>query len=145
MAFGHHRHGGLLPKSLQSMLFGSLAALTLLAPALVGAQTAGAQTAGSEKNITAQVQKNVPVALPSLSPLVERVSPAVVNISAQLSSEAAMQPERSAEQGDGPGTPFDDFFRRFFENRGMPQNGREVTALGSGFIIDPAGYIVTNN
>src|SRR5205823_1907458 len=35
--------------------------------------------------------------------------------------------------------------KRFFENRGTPQAGREVMALGSGFIIDPAGYVVTNN
>ncbi|HEX3535791.1 MAG TPA: Do family serine endopeptidase, partial [Stellaceae bacterium] len=35
--------------------------------------------------------------------------------------------------------------KRFFENHGMPpQAGHEVMALGSGFIIDPSGYIVTN-
>jgi serine protease Do len=41
------------------------------------------------------------------------------------------------------GSPFEDFFK------GMPKHGqgipREAMALGSGFIIDPAGYVVTNN
>jgi serine protease Do len=35
--------------------------------------------------------------------------------------------------------------KRFFENRGLPQTGQEVVPLGSGFVIDPTGYIVTNN
>jgi serine protease Do len=128
------------------MLIGSGAALMLLlAPAPAGAQAVGAQTAGTGRNITAQVQKETPIALPSLSPLVQRVLPAVVNISAQLSEEAAAQPDQSSEQGDQSSQPFDELLRRFFENRGMPQVHRQVMALGSGFIIDPAGYIVTNN
>jgi serine protease Do len=47
----------------------------------------------------------------------------------------------------GPsGTPFDQFVKRFFEQPFQFRNPAEkVTALGSGFIIDPAGYIVTNN
>ncbi len=77
--------------------------------------------------------------------LAQRVLPAVVNISAQLNGEAAAPSERSADEGDQSSTPFDELLRRFFENRGTPQAGRDVTALGSGLIIDPAGYIVTNN
>ncbi|HTV88511.1 MAG TPA: DegQ family serine endoprotease, partial [Stellaceae bacterium] len=42
-------------------------------------------------------------------------------------------------------SPFDQFLRRFFQNRGLPQLHQEVMALGSGFIIDPSGYVVTNN
>jgi serine protease Do len=127
--------------SLRSLLICGVAALTLaLMPAL-----AGAQTAGSEKNITAEVQKETPVALPSLNPLVQRVLPAVVNISAQITGDAAGQSEQSAGEGDQSSAPFDELLKRFFENRGVPQAGREVMALGSGFIIDPTGYIVTNN
>lgn len=147
MPFSQHPGRGLPSGWLPSTLYAGLAALTLLAPALAGAQTVDSRATAqsTEKNITSEVQKTPPVALPSLSPLVERVSPAVVNISAQMGSEAAALPERSADQGDDSGTPFDDLLRRFFENRGTPQPGREVMARGSGFIIDPTGYIVTNN
>ena len=108
-------------------------------------QVVSAQNASNGKNITKDVQEHVTVALPSLNPLVERVSPAVVNISAQISGEQATMPDRSAEEPGLPGSPFDELLRRFFENRGQPHPGREAMALGSGFIIDPSGYIVTNN
>jgi serine protease Do len=96
-------------------------------------------------------------ALPSFSPLVEKVLPAVVNIS--VTQRPGAPGEDAAEDDDGPGlgpnnpsSPFDELLRRFFEqqqNRGgraMPsQPARKVTSLGSGFIIDPTGYVVTNN
>src|SRR5216684_1948994 len=107
MPFGQHLDPRAMPDLWRATLIGGVAAL-LLAPALAGAQTTGTEkTNGTEKNITAGVQKETPVALPSLNPLVQRVLPGVVNISAQITSEAA--------------------------------------ALGSGFIVDPTGYIVTNN
>ena len=124
-------------------LLGGLAALALLVcPLPAGAQSQGGNKA--DKNVTAQVQREVLVQLPSLAPLVERASPAVVSISAQVNGEAA-QADKSAEESEPSGSSFDELLRRFFENRGLPQPGREVMALGSGFIIDPAGYIVTNN
>ncbi len=50
-----------------------------------------------------------------------------------------------------PGSPFEEFFQDFFDRNGQrgetprrPQP-RKATSLGSGFIIDPAGYVVTNN
>ena len=50
---------------------------------------------------------------------------------------------------DFPGSPFEDFFKQFrrqYGEHGQPQAApRHATALGSGFIIDPAGYVVTNN
>jgi serine protease Do len=45
------------------------------------------------------------------------------------------------DQGD-----FQDFFNRFFGGQGqMPDDGQERESLGSGFIVDPRGYILTNN
>src|SRR5258708_698568 len=114
-------------------------------------QSASPQKAGIEA--TRQAQSNARIPLPSLSPLVERVAPAVVNVSVVMSDQ-----DIAAEGSDeGPGnqaTPFDEFLRRFFEQQGLPNSqqrrrpqlraGRAM-ALGSGFIIDPEGDIVTNN
>ena len=76
--------------------------------------------------------------------LAAKVTPAVVTIS------STHKVERPAEGPDMPfefpqGSPFEDFFKHFREQQ-RPGNGAEhVMALGSGFIIDPAGYVVTNN
>jgi len=152
MRCGQHLDPAASPGVRRSALFAGIAALALcLAPAFADAQDKAQNPAQAQeqpqnggKNITAQVQKQPIIPLPSLNPLVERVLPAVVSISARLSGEAAASADPSAEEGN-QSTPFDDLLKRFFENRGMPQTGREVMALGSGFIIDPAGYVVTNN
>src|SRR3954469_8246073 len=132
--------------SSHAALVGGAATLALLlAPVGAGAQDRAAQGGGAEKNVTAEVQNEISVNLPSLNPLVQRVQPAVVNISAQITTEASSGSDQSADRGDGPASPFDDFLKKFFENRGMPHAGREAVALGSGFIIDASGLIVTNN
>src|SRR5438034_9862453 len=122
----------------------SLAAGIALA-LLMAAPLYGSRAAGNGSNVTAQAQKEAPVALPSLAPLVQRVLPAVVSISSQLAGDTTSRSGSSAEEGDQSSSSMDDLLRRFFENRGLPQPGREAMALGSGFIIDPAGYVVTNN
>ena len=43
-----------------------------------------------------------------------------------------------------PGSPFEEFFKEFME-RGQPRQPRRATSLGSGFIIDTDGHVVTNN
>jgi len=65
------------------------------------------------------------------------VLPAVVNISTTQTI--------TADSGDLQ--EFEDLFRDFFDkqNPNRPQGPRRSTSLGSGFIIDPDGYIVTNN
>jgi serine protease Do len=69
----------------------------------------------------------------SFAPLVKRVLPAVVNIGV-----IETQP-----QGDDPLSLLPPEIRRQFRGR-LPEHRREVHASGSGFIIDPAGLIVTN-
>ncbi len=94
----------------------------------------------------------------SFADLAKKVSPAVVNIASTQEIESA---QMNGPGGKGPGMPFDfpegspfeDFFKQFrqqfgqqFGEHGRPQAApRHATALGSGFIIDPAGYVVTNN
>jgi serine protease Do len=80
----------------------------------------------------------------SFADVVARVSPAVVNISVEKVSAA--MPTQLPGFG-APGSPFDEFFGRFFGGPGFPNQPKErhSQALGSGFIIDPDGYVVTNN
>ncbi len=76
--------------------------------------------------------------------LVERVGPAVVNIS--TTREQAPIEDIPLPQFP-PGSPFEEFFRDFFE-REQPeqqQRPRRGASLGSGFVISPEGYVVTNN
>jgi serine protease Do len=78
----------------------------------------------------------------SFADLVERVSPAVVTVTTeqQMKPMQAFNPEELPE-------PFRDFFNQFGgggEGRQFSQP-RKAVAMGSGFIIDRSGYIVTNN
>ena len=76
----------------------------------------------------------------SFAPLAEKVTPAVVNISSMHKMAAGGAPELPFEVPEG--SPFEEFLRQFGGPNRMP---REVMGLGSGFIIDPSGYVVTNN
>ena len=69
--------------------------------------------------------------------------PAVVNISAATTTSSE---DRTFPQLP-PGTPFEDLFEEFFNRRGQeaPPRQRRSNSLGSGFVIDPAGIVVTNN
>jgi serine protease Do len=80
----------------------------------------------------------------SFADLAERLLPAVVNISTtQVVRER--QPVMPDMPEFPPGSPFEEFFRDFFERQLRPDAPRRQTSLGSGFVIDPSGYIVTNN
>lgn len=79
----------------------------------------------------------------------ERVMDAVVNIKANQ-----RQAQRSVPMPQmPPGSPFEDLFNDFFNRRGPgggpgapgPQPNQRASSLGSGFVIDAAGTVVTNN
>ncbi|HSV28586.1 MAG TPA: trypsin-like peptidase domain-containing protein, partial [Candidatus Omnitrophota bacterium] len=80
----------------------------------------------------------------SFSDLAERLLPSVVNIS---TTQTIKNPERIPEMPQfPPGSPFEDFFKEFFERQMRPDaQPRRATSLGSGFIIDAGGLVVTNN
>ncbi len=76
----------------------------------------------------------------SFADLVEKVKPAVVNISTEKIIKIPGSPFRHFFGHD---KPFGDFFRWFFED--IPDRELRQQSLGSGFIIDKDGYIITNN
>jgi len=109
-----------------------------------------------------------PITSPNaFSKIAKEVGPAVVNINTEsLPKESAVTPRRgrnglqrgpeqavpSPDEGNGNQGDMQDFLRRFFggqgggegdDGEGMGSHGGR--ALGSGFIVDPRGYIITNN
>ena len=159
--------GQRLKATLLATCMGLSAALPLTS-AFAQQQPAANQNAAAP-NITQQVQTQTQAPLQSLSPIVDRVLPAVVNVSVTMKGNPAVTEDDSDnEDQSGPGvqpgfppSPFDELLRRFFEQQGIPNGGNggpsgqrgpaphgaqpKAVALGSGFIIDPSGYIVTNN
>lgn len=110
----------------------------------------------------APAQQIAPQAVPpgapsSFAPLAQRLLPAVVNIQTTQAAGQARAGRDAPEMPQvPPGSPFEEFFRDFMErNRppgtqpgqpGRPQQPqRRAQSLGSGFIIDPSGIVVTNN
>ena len=75
----------------------------------------------------------------SFADLVERVSPAVVSVTAE-----EMQSDDQAGIPDNIPDPFRELFKQFNQGRPTPQP-RKALSMGSGFIIDKSGLIVTNN
>ncbi len=85
----------------------------------------------------------------SFADLAEKLLPSVVNIS--TTQTIKNQPGGGLEMPQfPPGSPLEEFFKEFLERQqggaGRPDApSRKATSLGSGFIVDAAGYIVTNN
>jgi len=86
-----------------------------------------------------------PIAVPgassqmSFAPLVSKVKPAVVQITSLSGGRVVRQ---NIPELEGP---FGEMLRRYYEQQGRSLTTPQQKALGSGFIVDPAGYIVTNN
>jgi serine protease Do len=122
--------------------------------AITAALLAGgtAATLTLQQPVGAQVAQNAPGTIASATPrpgaplsfadLAAKLQPAVVNIS------TTQRVQVNTQQNPFAGTPFDDLFKRFggggTDDSGRPVT-REATSLGSGFIVSPDGYVVTNN
>ncbi len=126
----------------------STAILTLLAASigggLIAAFAVANHTSSAPVYVTARADtsnRQVEGLSNSFADIIEKASPAVVNIQSTRVIKAS-------EQQGGGGNPFsaDPFFRQFFGGNGnsRPHAQRE-SGLGSGVIVDPNGYILTNN
>ncbi|MGY3651394.1 Do/DeqQ family serine protease [Bradyrhizobium sp. LM4.3] len=90
-----------------------------------------------------------------IADVAEKVIDAVVNISTSQTVDAKGGGGSNAMPQLPPGSPFEEFFDDFFKNRKGPGGGskggenspapRKTNSLGSGFIIDTSGVVVTNN
>jgi serine protease Do len=144
---------------------------TLSAGILVGSvMTHG--VSGKEQQQTVDSSDARPIVIPSpanlsngFSQIAKQVGPAVVNINTESLPKQSTNrrgrrgaqrgplqnnPNGDDEQGGNQGD-MQDFFNRFFGGQGGQGDGEddgggnERRALGSGFIVDPRGYIITNN
>ncbi|MBC7495894.1 MAG: Do family serine endopeptidase [Sphingomonadaceae bacterium] len=118
-------------------------AVAVLMPA--GAQIATAPGAAppAQNAVPAQLTTGPGMAPRSFADLTARLSPAVVNVSTTQKIEIG----KGSGRGGAPSS-LEELFRRFQEQQGGSDGTpatREATSLGSGFIVDPSGYIVTNN
>jgi serine protease Do len=120
-----------MPAHLTDLTRRPLAVLTVAAILALPAMSSPAAARGPER----------------IADVAERVIDAVVNISTSQSVEAKAGPTPQLP----PGSPFEEFFDEFFKNRrdgdrgGRGNSPRRVNSLGSGFIIDAAGIVVTNH
>ena len=153
-----------------SVTFAALAAIS--AVVLMASYAAHGVHGQSKQNDSADA---TPLKVPdtSVAPnnfvkIAKEVGPAVVNINTRtlpkqtqrgaMNPHGRMQPNNpdDGDQGDGgdgqgPDQNFQDFFNRFFGGQvpggpgGQGNQAQERDALGSGFIVDSKGYIITNN
>src|SRR5919107_5681360 len=75
-------------------------AQTQAAPPPPQSQMSQSQAGASDKNLTAQAPKSLPIAMPSLAPLVQHVSAAVVTISAQGGADKTARNEDNPDEDD---------------------------------------------
>lgn len=78
----------------------------------------------------------------SVADIAEKLQDSVVNIS----TTQKVKDNREVPMPEVPkGAPFEEFFQDFFDRQGKDGGGQRANSLGSGFIIDSSGIIVTNN
>ena len=123
--------------SVQTLAAAAVAGLLCLAPA--AAQTSAATP----------LQE-----LPSVADLADRLLPAVVEITIEAGNGNPAEPGETPPEAPGgqsqpspddPNNPFKDFFEDFLRRGPGAEPQQRMTSMGSGFVVDASGIIVTNN
>ena len=141
----------------QKLLSFTLLLFTLCVGIVIGTLISSEVKAARESN---EAPGATPLVIPNpvelsnaFTQIAKQVEPSVVNISVTYASQTrragttpAVRPRQTMGKGDGGG--MDDLFRRFmnpFGGEGPDMRDNEGKALGSGVVVDAAGYILTNN
>ncbi len=145
-----------MPESIKRSNFAAKKTTLLVSAAIAGASVFALNPNG----VMAEAEKTLPqhmkttsqaVQHPGFADMIESVRPAVVNISTSSDSSTISQsaPGMSPDNFNNP--DLDEFMRRFFGQPGTPRgfqdrspNSNPRRAVGSGFIVDPDGLVVTN-
>jgi serine protease Do len=155
--------GGFIERLRSGRLSTTFALLAVLSAGILLGSVATGKVSGKESQRIDSTDAR-PLALPSpvalsngFSAIVKQVGPAVVNINTDYIPKAPKNRGRRSlpnpnqpdgdDDGSGDNNDMQDFLNRFFGGGGggqVPEMGKRE-ALGSGFIVDPRGYIITNN
>jgi serine protease Do len=144
----------------QKFLSFTVVLLTLSIGVLIGTVLNTGVKAARESSAPGATPLQIPPAVAlqnSFSTIAKVLEPSVVNISSEYLPKAAAAPQVSPrrrstpqqqpDQQDDQGNNMEDFFRRFFGGPSgpSPEQGQRGASLGSGFVVDRNGYILTNN
>jgi len=125
-------------------------ALTLVIGILIGTVVSGRTAAMKTMTFAGKGATPLPIpdAIPSsnsFASIVNRVEPAVVNISTTQVLEKRQAMRKRHPSPNDQDDPMQDFFDRFFDGRGGDAPPAAERSLGSGVIVDRRGFILTNN
>ena len=128
------------------LLYLTLILATLTIGVVIGTIVSGGVKAGEQKAQAIVIPD--PVSLSNtFSQIAANLAPAVVNISTEAAPEnpnpTRNRGERNRNQDPRQFDPFD--FFNFFGAPDLPDRNEKVRSLGTGFIVDRAGYILTNH
>ncbi|MEE8613126.1 MAG: trypsin-like peptidase domain-containing protein, partial [Nitrospirales bacterium] len=128
-------------RGIMAIILGSLCIGLLITPDLKIPPPSG-RVYFTEGVSSAHAASSNPQGLPNFIDLAKELRPAVVNIS---TSQVGGGGQQSSPSPFGEEDPFSEFWRRFFGDP-LPRGPfRRQKSLGSGFVLDREGYILTNN
>jgi len=125
--------------------------LTILATLAVGILIGTVISYGVKGQEGKKASDATPLTIPSptqlssqFSQIAKQLEPAVVNINTESTIKTSPRRRHNNPNAPDEENPFDDFFDRFFGGPGGGGGSIRERSLGSGVVVDPKGYIVTN-